>query len=767
METDLSVVVSDKLLDLDNELHAPESLLFARVDYPLTDLLFDPADNTDMFRSSLFDAASTELDAGSLAGSNTTTPPFRPGVYDSNIPGTSSQPLHQLPQNEGRNATRVSQAPCVDSEFVTYVGAGVRERSEHKEYQEYGRQLSSNRFAVPHNRSTVPLHLNEEFRAPYVSPTPFSLTAMGTLSAPVSREPGGNPLEQPIDPSTYARIAPKPSTRVETRQDVHFPMTPSLRYSSNRTGMEVDSPPRDHRGLPKFMCEVCHKSFRRGHNLKIHQRLHTGHAPYACPFPSCYKEYKWKSSIVSHINWHRNRKGHELQGFSTVSSLVKRGREVKIFRDEVAKETTEAIMEAEKARKRQLQMNRGRKLGEQDELPYAHLELPKLKCTNRDPTSRAPDSRIRTLPSVSSLRITNERQVLNVPCQPQQGNWNAESNWQSQQSRPLFEGQQPPENRQAQEGREAQGIRQAEEEWQPQTSTGPEETGQPQNRRPARTQPQEGMVDITPSGAPAGSNRLPGFSKVRETVSYLRSTPEKLGTGSRILKMSSRSHSKRGTAESQRIGVATAEWVKKEETIPSSSNRMTMANSGSPISPFGKKGRSARLTSAPRTAVAMASAAATPMAIDAPPIDAPPIDAPPIDAPPITSPPIVPSAPPPFPMTPSTQAAVPVAPAPPAPTSTWGLTLTDFSGAGGATGGMNYETRDLPSWRGASTPAPFEPPVSLPMLTSAVSPTPGLEELAESLASAAVTTRAAGGGGLFEGGGTLEPWRESDWQLNE
>lgn len=62
----------------------------------------------------------------------------------------------------------------------------------------------------------------------------------------------------------------------------------------------------------KHTCKECGKVFKRAHNLKIHGRLHNGDKPYSCPFSNCDKEFRWKSSIVSHINWHRTKRGDVL-----------------------------------------------------------------------------------------------------------------------------------------------------------------------------------------------------------------------------------------------------------------------------------------------------------------------------------------------------------------------------------------------------------------------------------------------------------------------
>lgn len=66
---------------------------------------------------------------------------------------------------------------------------------------------------------------------------------------------------------------------------------------------------------PKHLCSVCGKVFKRAHNLKIHGRLHSGDKPYGCPFSHCEKEFRWKSSIVSHLNWHKTKMGEILAGF--------------------------------------------------------------------------------------------------------------------------------------------------------------------------------------------------------------------------------------------------------------------------------------------------------------------------------------------------------------------------------------------------------------------------------------------------------------------
>lgn len=79
---------------------------------------------------------------------------------------------------------------------------------------------------------------------------------------------------------------------------------------------------------PKHVCQECGKVFKRAHNLKIHGRLHSGDKPYSCPFAACGKEFRWKSSIVSHLNWHRTKRGDVLPddlGPATVKAMLMKG----------------------------------------------------------------------------------------------------------------------------------------------------------------------------------------------------------------------------------------------------------------------------------------------------------------------------------------------------------------------------------------------------------------------------------------------------------
>lgn len=90
----------------------------------------------------------------------------------------------------------------------------------------------------------------------------------------------------------------------------------------------VDMDKREVPSKAKHVCDECGKTFKRAHNLKIHGRLHSGDKPYGCPFAACGKEFRWKSSIVSHINWHRTKRGDVLpgEGGTSMHNLILKGK---------------------------------------------------------------------------------------------------------------------------------------------------------------------------------------------------------------------------------------------------------------------------------------------------------------------------------------------------------------------------------------------------------------------------------------------------------
>ncbi|PXF40789.1 Wilms tumor protein-like [Gracilariopsis chorda] len=83
---------------------------------------------------------------------------------------------------------------------------------------------------------------------------------------------------------------------------------------------------QDGRRVPKHRCSVCQRVFKRAHNLKIHNRKHTGEMPFGCPFPECEKEFRWKSSIASHIDWHKRKNPLGVADFN-LKRLIRKGKE--------------------------------------------------------------------------------------------------------------------------------------------------------------------------------------------------------------------------------------------------------------------------------------------------------------------------------------------------------------------------------------------------------------------------------------------------------
>lgn len=107
-------------------------------------------------------------------------------------------------------------------------------------------------------------------------------------------------IESSISRSGNAGPVSNPSTiGSSNRKKVYSPLSVRIGAGLGVKSRRVDK--------TKPVCTKCDppRFFSRNHNLKIHQRIHTGEKPYMCPIPNCAKEYKWKSSIISHLTWHR------------------------------------------------------------------------------------------------------------------------------------------------------------------------------------------------------------------------------------------------------------------------------------------------------------------------------------------------------------------------------------------------------------------------------------------------------------------------------
>lgn len=101
------------------------------------------------------------------------------------------------------------------------------------------------------------------------------------------------------------------------------------KWAGGRNGSGDEGRENERVRKAKHVCNECGKVFKRAHNLKIHGRLHSGDKPYGCPFAECDKEFRWKSSIVSHINWHRTKKGDVLpgEGDASIHKLICKGKQ--------------------------------------------------------------------------------------------------------------------------------------------------------------------------------------------------------------------------------------------------------------------------------------------------------------------------------------------------------------------------------------------------------------------------------------------------------
>ncbi|CAI2170527.1 12855_t:CDS:2, partial [Funneliformis geosporum] len=63
----------------------------------------------------------------------------------------------------------------------------------------------------------------------------------------------------------------------------------------------------------KFLCQHsgCSKNFRDNHQLKIHERKHTGEKPHICDYPGCDRGFSQKNNLIVHRKNHEGIKPYE------------------------------------------------------------------------------------------------------------------------------------------------------------------------------------------------------------------------------------------------------------------------------------------------------------------------------------------------------------------------------------------------------------------------------------------------------------------------
>lgn len=208
-----------------------------------------------------------------------------------------------LPQNVLSNETDFS----LDKSFIS------------EEQGATGEQLA-NLFHIDEQTKEMTADIFDTLLLPIIKEEAFLVTPPSTPQ----KRPLQNPKQvdnhkrfkpcRPIDSPTGSQVTPEPVLHSSSLTPVSAPAFEKAEADIIVLSSPAELVPEAVLPKPKHVCSECGKIFKRAHNLKIHGRLHSGAKPYACPFSGCNKEFRWKSSIVSHMNWHRTKKGDTLPG---------------------------------------------------------------------------------------------------------------------------------------------------------------------------------------------------------------------------------------------------------------------------------------------------------------------------------------------------------------------------------------------------------------------------------------------------------------------
>ncbi|CAN8068742.1 unnamed protein product [Agarophyton chilense] len=309
---DLTVGMSDSLWDLESELHNCDALLFSRAETAIGDLLFDCTDkrideeddSDDMLRCTFFDTDCAPTDGASRAHSDSTTPPMGMSVaYDAHaaaVGGARSPYGSSRPGGyEQINYTPYSASP---PPYAASLYSNCYESSQ----QEHNRGAYGS-MVYAHGRLQGGTACSEhDAHATVGEWRQHKRTVSRTVGAGSYEEQSSNmreaalqaPRLQVVEPAVM-EYAPR-VTALRAKTGVHMAPAPSNVPCSTRNAdvvtrapsavmaplsatrhMHVSGAAHGRIQSGRFVCAICGKTFKRGHNLKIHQRLHNGESPYA------------------------------------------------------------------------------------------------------------------------------------------------------------------------------------------------------------------------------------------------------------------------------------------------------------------------------------------------------------------------------------------------------------------------------------------------------------------------------------------------------